>query len=139
MEETPNAYRGDKPTVINVRSVACENKFFRKEIWTGEHLQITVMSIPVGGEVGLEQHTENDQLLGVGYGVASVYAGETKAGVRFIGNANPDCLIAIPTGTWHNVLNEGNTPLKLYSVYAPPHHPKGTVHITKFDSDLSDY
>ena len=139
MEEISNVNAGDKPALINIRNAACENKYFRKEIWTGEHLQITVMSLPVGGEVGLEQHNENDQMLGVEYGVASVYAGQTKAGVRFLGNVNPDYVIVIPAGTWHNVINEGTTPLKLYSVYAPPHHPKGTVHKTKFESDLSDY
>ena len=97
------------------------------------------MSIPVGGEVGLEIHNEDDQILGITFGVASVYTGETKAGIKFLGNVNPNYLIVIPAGTWHNVINEGRTPLKLFSVYAPPHHPKGTIHATKFDSDLADY
>ena len=139
VEELSTVNKGDKPTLINAQKETCENNYFRKEVWTGEHLQITVMSIPVGGEVGLELHTENDQVLGVEYGIAAVYAGQTKAGVRFLGNVKKDYLIVVPAGTWHNVINEGNTPLKLFSVYAPPHHPKGTVHVTKFDSDLADY
>ena len=100
---------------------------------------MTVMSIPVGGEIGLELHTGNDQMIGIVYGVASVYMGETKQGVKFVGNVNPDYVVTVPAGTWHNVVNEGNYPLKVYSVYAPPHHPKGTIHKTKFDSDLADY
>ena len=139
MEEQNSVYSGDKPTLLNIRGLTRVNINFRTEIWTGEHLQLTVMSIPVGGEVGLEIHNENDQFIGVEYGVASVYFGETKQGVRFVGNVNPNYVIIIPAGTWHNIINEGNAPLKLYSVYAPPHHPKGTVHKTKFDSDLADY
>ena len=139
MEEQNVIPSGDKPTLLNLNNVARSNRFYRKEIWTGEYLQLTVMSIPVGGEVGLEMHNENDQMIGVEYGVASVYAGATKQGVKFMGNVNSDYAIFIPAGTWHNIINDGNVPLKLYSVYAPPHHPKGTVHKTKFDSDLADY
>jgi len=130
---------GDKPLLINIHNAANTNIFYRKEIWTGEYLQVTVMSIPAGGEIGLELHEDFDQLLKIENGLAAVYMGETKQGVRFVGNANSDYAILIPAGTWHNVINEQDTPLKLFSVYAPPHHPKGTVHKTKFDSDLADY
>lgn len=139
MEEKQIINSGDKGALINIRNVAGSNNYYRREVWTGEHLQLTVMSIPIGGEVGLELHNDNDQFLGVEYGVASVYMGQTKQSVRFIGDVNQDYVIIIPAGTWHNVINEGNHPLKIYSVYAPPHHPKGTVHKTKFDSDLADY
>ena len=139
MEEQNIINSGDKPTLLNLNNVARSNRFYRKEIWTGEYLQLTVMSIPIGGEVGLEIHNENDQMIGVEYGFSSVYTGATKQGVKFMGNVNSDYAIFIPAGTWHNIINDGNVPLKLYSVYAPPHHPKGTVHKTKFDSDLADY
>ena len=129
---------GDKGTLLNVHNATCANALYRKEIWTGQYLQLTVMSIPAGGEIGLELHEDTDQLLKVEYGLASVYMGDTKQGVKFVGHANPDYAILVPAGTWHNVINEQNTPLKLFSVYAPPHHPKGTVHKTKFDSDLAD-
>lgn len=139
MEEQNYVNSGDNPTLINISNITRMNKYYRKEIWTGEYLQLTVMSIPVGGEVGLEIHNGNDQFIGVEYGVAAVYAGATKQGIKFIGNVNSDHVVIIPAGTWHNIVNEGNVPLKLYSVYAPPHHPKGTIHRTKFDSDLADY
>ena len=139
MDEIKTINSGDRAALVNINDIACANRFYRQEIWTGEHLQVTVMSIPIGGEVGLEMHGENDQLISVEYGVAAIFMGDSKQGVRFVGNANSDYVLLVPAGTWHNVINAGSTPLKLFSVYAPPHHPKGTVHKTKFDSDLSDY
>lgn len=130
---------GDKGTILNLHTVACNNQFYRKEIWTGENLQVTIMSIPIGGEIGLEMHENFDQLLYVEYGLAAVYMGPNKQGVRLVGNVSPTCAVLIPAGTYHNVINDHDVPLKLFSVYAPPHHPKGTTHKTKFDSDLADY
>ena len=124
--------------VINIHKETCANNNFRKEIWTGEYLQITVMSIPAGGEIGLEIHEGLDQFLRIEYGVGSVFMGKTKKCVKFMGNVNSDYAIAIPAGTWHNLVNNGNCPLKLYSIYAPPKHPIGTVHKTKLDSDLAE-
>ena len=125
--------------LLNITKLACTNPYYRQEIWTGDNMQLTVMSIPAGGEVGLEMHPDFDQMLRVEHGVASVYMGATKQSVRFVGRADTDYAIAIPAGTWHNVVNDQRCPLKLSSVYAPPHHPVGTVHRTKFDSDLADY
>ena len=130
---------GDVSTVINIHNKVCCNNFFRKEIWTGEHLQVTVMSVPPGGEIGLEMHENLDQFIRIEYGMASVYMGKTKQGVKFAGNANCEYAIIIPAGTWHNVINEQNVPLKVYSIYAPPQHPVGTIHKTKFEADLADY
>lgn len=124
--------------IINLHKEACLNNNFRKEIITGEYMQITVMSIPAGGEIGLEIHDNLDQLLKIEYGIASVYAGNTKQNVKFIGNANQNYGIFIPAGTYHNVLNEQNVPLKLFSTYAPPKHPIGTTHKTKFEADLEE-
>ena len=139
MDANKTINTGDKGALININDIARVNRFYRQEIWTGEHLQVTVMSIPVGGEIGLEMHGENDQLICIEYGVAAIYLGDSKQGVRFVGNANSDYVLLVPAWTWHNVINVGNAPLKIFSVYAPPHHPKGTVHKTKFDSDLADY
>ena len=133
-----NSDLGNQPAVVNIdKETKCNNNY-RKSIWTGEHLQVTVMSIIPGGEIGLEIHENLDQFLRVEYGVASVYMGKTKPDVKFLGNANDNYAIIIPAGTWHNIINEQNIPLKMYSVYAPPKHPIGTVHKTKFDSDLAE-
>ena len=126
-------------TTINIHKDVCSNNYFRKEIWTGEHLQITVMSIPVGGEIGLEMHDNLDQFIRVEYGMGSVYMGKSKQDVKFVGCVNPDYAILIPAGTWHNIINSQSVPLKVYSIYAPPNHPVGTIHKTKFDSDLAEY
>ena len=125
--------------IINVKHLTSFNNCFRKEVWTGDHAQITIMSIPSGGEIGLEIHDNLDQILVIEYGVGSVYMGKTKNSVAFRGCANNECAIIIPAGTYHNVINEQPFPLKLFSVYAPPKHPVGTIHKTKFDSDLEDY
>ena len=129
---------GEEPAIINIEKETKMNNFFRRTIWTGKHLQVTVMSIPAGGEIGLEIHEDTDQFLRVEFGVGSVYMGKTKKDVKFIGDANSECSILIPAGTWHNVINTQKVPLKLYSIYAPPHHQIGTIHKTKFDSDLAD-
>ena len=128
---------GNQPALINVHKETCSNNYFRRAIWTGDYLQVTEMSIPAGGEIGLELHEDTDQFIRVEYGVASVYMGKTKQDVKFLGNANSNYAILVPAGTWHNILNEQNTPLKVYSIYAPPHHPIGTVHRTKFEADLA--
>ena len=130
--------QGGVPEILDIHKQTLLNNNYRKAIWTGEHLQVTLMSIPPGGEIGLEIHSNTDQFLKVEYGIASVYMGKTKQDIKFVGKANPFCSILIPSGTYHNVINEQNTPLKLDSIYAPPHHPIGTIHKTKFDADIAE-
>ena len=139
LEVKDNKDLGPKPSIINIRNEALTNDNFRTAIWSGEHLQVTVMSIPVGGEIGLEMHDNLDQFIKVESGCAKVYVGKTKQDVKFAGNVNANCAIVVPHGTWHNIINACGCPLKLYSIYAPPQHPFGTVHKTKLDSDLSEH
>lgn len=129
---------GAKPQLINIHNEVLNNTNFRTTIWTGEHLQVTVMCIPVGGEVGLERHEDVDQLLQIESGFASVYMGKTKQSMTCFGIADQSSAIIVPQKTWHNIINVGRIPLKLYSVYAPPEHPFGTIHKTKLDSDLDE-
>ena len=128
---------GAKPGVINIHKETQCNQNFRTTIWTGEYLQVTVMSIPVGGEIGLEFHEDVEQILQIESGMARVYMGKCKHEVQCFGLADKSSLIIIPTKTWHNIINAGRTPLKLYSIYAPTQHPFGTIHKTKLDSDLA--
>ena len=127
-----------KPALIDVRKETQSNPYFRKVLWTGEYLQVTVMSIPVGGEIGLEMHDDLDQFIKVESGCAHVYIGDTKQTVKFMGKINADYAILIPAGVWHNVMNACSCSLKVYSVYAPPKHPCGRIHKTKMDSDLAE-
>ena len=129
---------GGEPQVLPIRKQVCTNSNFRTAVWTGSNLQITVMCIPVGGEIGLEYHEDVEQLIQIESGYARVYMGKTKHDVKCLGLADNGSLIVIPAKTWHNILNVGRTPLKLYSVYAPVQHPFGTVHTTKLDADLAE-
>ena len=131
-------HQGEQSNIINIRNETLCNQNFRKEIWTGAGLQITVMSIPVGGEIGLELHDNLDQFIKVESGCADVYMGQSKQCVKFIGKINANYAVVVPSGMWHNILNVGACPLKVYSVYAPPKHPIGTLHKTKLDADLSE-
>ena len=137
-ETETNKDLGAKPAVINIHHEAICNQNFRTAIWTGKDLQITVMSIPVGGEIGLEMHDNLDQFIRVESGCANVYMGCSKQCVKFVGKINSDYGIVVPAGTWHNVINACSCPLKVYSIYAPTKHPFGTIHETKLDSDLAE-
>jgi mannose-6-phosphate isomerase-like protein (cupin superfamily) len=122
---------GRKPFVVNINEAAKHNNTYRTALWTGNHLQVTLMSINVGEDIGLEIHPHIDQFLRVEQGQGVVQMGNRKDHLNFVQKVHDDFAIMIPAGTWHNVTNTGNTPLKLYSIYAPPQHPFGTVHLTK--------
>ena len=126
------------PTIIDMHRKTLMNTNYRTTLWTGKHMQITVMSIPAGGEIGLELHNDVDQFLRIEFGIASVYIGNTKQEVKLVGKANSNHAIIIPAGTWHNIVNHQNRPLKLYSIYAPPKHKPNTTQKTKLDADLEE-
>lgn len=125
---------GPEPFVVNINEAAKQNNTYRTALWTGKHLQVTLMSINVGEDIGLEIHPNVDQFLRIEQGQGIVQMGKSKDNLNFQRNAYDDFAIMIPAGTWHNVTNTGNIPLKLYSIYAPPNHPFGTVHVTKADA-----
>ena len=124
---------GPKPFVINIEKATEENNTFRTALWTGKYLQLTLMSVDVNDDIGLEVHNDLDQFIRVEKGKAFVMMGDKKDKMDFKRRVSEDCVILIPAGKWHNVINTGCTPLKLYSIYAPPAHPHGTVHRTKED------
>lgn len=126
---------GPEPAVVNIdRAVRC-NSTFRSALWTGSHLQVTVMCIPVGGEIGLEIHGMTDQFLRIESGCALVKMGDKPDALTKQHRADGSTAVLVPAGTWHNILNVGSVPLKLYSVYAPPQHPYGTVHLTRREAE----
>ncbi|WP_315119899.1 cupin domain-containing protein [uncultured Clostridium sp.] len=129
---------GPEPFVVNISEATKENNNFRTALWTGKHLQLTLMSIKPGEDVGLEIHPDTDQFLRVEEGQGIVKMGDTKCNLNFQKNVCDDFAILIPAGKWHNIINTGNKPLKLYSIYAPPHHPHGTVHKTKADAEAAE-
>jgi mannose-6-phosphate isomerase-like protein (cupin superfamily) len=108
------------------------NEAFRREVVTGEHSQVVVMTIPPGGEIGEEVHDGVDQVLVFVEGDGeAIVAGETSP-------VGPDSLAFVPAGTRHNFRNTGSTALRLFTVYAPPEHAAGTVHQTKAEADAAE-
>lgn len=122
---------GPKPLVVNIDQAAKQNTNYRTALWTGKHFQVTVMSIPVGEDIGLEVHPGTDQFIRIEEGQGLVQMGDRQDRLDFEEMAYADYAIMIPAGKWHNVTNTGDTPLKVYVIYAPPQHPRGTVHETK--------
>ena len=129
---------GPVPFAANMEQASRHNHNFRTAVWTGNHLQLTVMCIPLRGEIGLELHPDTDQLIRVEEGQASVRMGKSRDQMTFRRCLSAGDAVLIPCGTWHNVVNTGNRPLKLSSVYAPPQHPKGTIHRTKADAEQAE-
>jgi len=113
----------------NIEEVTLANNNFRQVLFTGTHLQLVVMSLLPGEEIGEEIHETVDQFFRVEQGQAKfvVNGEETIIG--------PEEVFIVPAGARHNVVSVGEQPLKLYTIYAPPNHPEGTVHITKAEAD----
>lgn len=130
---------GPAPFVVNIEKAALQNPYFRNTLWTGDHLQLTLMSIPVGGEIGLENHAFVDQFLRIEAGTGLVKMGDTESCLNYQCRVSDGYAVIIPAGTWHNLVNTGNRPIKLYSIYAPPQHPHGTVHKTKLIADAAEH
>lgn len=129
---------GPEPFVINIEEVTKQNNNFRIALWTGEYLQLTLMSIPVGESIGLEIHPNLDQFVRIEEGQGLVMMGDNKDNLDFQRRVFDDYAFIIPAGKWHNLINTGNTPIKLYSIYAPPEHPYGTIHRTKKDAEAAE-
>ena len=118
--------------ILDVATVARQNEDFRREVLTGAHSQLVVMTIPLGGEVGEEVHEGIDQILLFVEGEAeAVLDGERSS----VGRGD---LVFVKAGTRHNFINRGDGPLRLATVYAPPEHEPGTVHATKQEADEAE-
>ena len=135
----PSRDCGPEPFVTNLEQAVRQNSTFRTVLWTGTHLQLTMMCIRVGDDIGLESHPKLDQFLRIEQGQGMVRMGCSKTKLDFERRVCAGSAILIPAGTWHNLINTGNVPLKLYSIYAPPQHPRGTVHQTKADAERAEY
>ena len=129
---------GPEPYVVNINEATKQNANFRTALWTGTHLQLTLMSLNPKEDIGLEMHPDVDQFLRIEEGHGLVMMGNNPNYLYFQEQVADDYVILIPAGTWHNVINIGCTPLKVYSIYAPPNHPHGTVHRTKEDAERAE-
>lgn len=125
---------GPMPFAIDIEKATLLNNTFRTALWTGKYLQLTLMSINPGEDIGLEIHPDLDQFIRIEEGEGIVKMGDSKDNLDFQKRVYDDYIFIIPAGKWHNLINTGNRPIKLYSIYAPPQHPHGTVHKTKADA-----
>jgi mannose-6-phosphate isomerase-like protein (cupin superfamily) len=135
-EEKAKDY-GKQPWVVDIEDLTEKNDHFRTAKWTGKNLQMTVMSVKPRGEIGLEKHDKGDQFIRVEKGEARVLMGKSKDKMTFDKRVSDDWAIFIPEGFWHNIINEGDKPLKVYVIYAPPEHPAGTLHKTFEESEAA--
>ncbi|HVM18796.1 MAG TPA: cupin domain-containing protein [Egibacteraceae bacterium] len=124
--------------VGDIEQTTLDNSTFRTVVYTGEQMQLTVMRLAPGEEIGLEAHPGLDQFIRVESGQAEVRLGKAKDEPDEVHPLQPDWAVIVRAGTWHNVVNTGDEELKLYSLYAPPEHPDGTVHRTKAEADAAE-
>ena len=132
---TGNVDNDKKPYIIDIEKETLENTNFRTTIWTGNKLQLTVMEIPVGGDIGLEVHNESDQFIRIEQGEGLCQMGPAEDDLSFEQKIGEDEAVFVPLGLWHNITNRGSVPLKLYPLYASPDHVPGTVHGTQEDAE----
>jgi mannose-6-phosphate isomerase-like protein (cupin superfamily) len=121
---------GPQPQSFDIERATRENEDYRSVAWSGRYLQVTLMSIPVGGDIGLEAHPETDQFLRLDAGTGRVQMGATKDSLTFDREVADGWCVLVPAGTWHNITNTGTSPLQVYAVYAPAHHRPGKVQET---------
>ena len=134
------ADNGPAPFVTDIEAATKGNSTFRTTVWTGRHLQLTVMCLQPEEEIGLEMHPALDQFLRIEAGTGRVVMGETRdEEPSFRREVADDDVVLVPAGWWHNVINTGREPLRLYSVYGPPEHEPGTVHLTKAEADAAEH
>lgn len=121
-----------KGFIDDIESLTLGNADFRRVVYTGREMQLVLMTIPPGGEIGEEVHDDRDQFFRIegGQGEVLIDGTWTKVG--------SDWAIVVPSGARHNVRNTGNEPLKLYTIYAPPEHADGTVQRSRADAERSD-
>jgi len=118
----------------NIEKDTEKNKYFRKVLFTGPHLQLVVMCLQGGEEIGNEIHETVDQFFRIEEGEAKFVLNDKEEHVLGNGGA-----AVVPAGTWHNVINTSkNKPLKLYTVYTPPQHADGTIHKTKAEAEAAE-
>ena len=117
-----------KGYVANIEKLSLENNNFRRVLYTDKNSQLVLMSLTVGEEIGVEIH-DVDQFLRVEKGTGSAILNDIPHAIT------DGSVIIVPAGTKHNVINTGSDSMKLYTLYMPPHHRDGVVHVTKADAE----
>jgi mannose-6-phosphate isomerase-like protein (cupin superfamily) len=121
---------GPEPQSFDIERATKENSDYRSVAWSGRYLQVTLMSIPVGSDIGLEAHPQTDQFLRLDAGQGLVQMGTAKDKLTFEKEVSNGWCVLVPAGTWHNITNTGTTPMQVYTIYAPAHHAPDKVQVT---------
>jgi mannose-6-phosphate isomerase-like protein (cupin superfamily) len=129
---------GPRPQAFDLERATLGNDTYRTVAWSGRYLQLTLMSIPVGEDIGLEVHPETDQFLRLDAGRGRLQMGPAKDRLDFDQEVTDGWAVLVPAGTWHNVTNIGDEPMRLYAVYAPVHHEAGKIHATAADAEADE-
>jgi mannose-6-phosphate isomerase-like protein (cupin superfamily) len=130
---------GPQPQSFDIERATKANTHYRSVAWSGRYLQVTLMSIPVGGDIGLEQHPQTDQFLRLDAGSGRVQMGVAKDQLSFEQDVSNGWCVLVPAGTWHNITNIGATPMQVYAIYAPAHHTPGKVQSTAAVADADEH
>ena len=129
---------GPRPNAFDIETATRDNENYRTVAWTGTYLQVTLMSIPVGESIGLEVHPDTDQFLRLDAGRGRCVMGPAKDQLDFEQEVSDGWSIQVPAGSWHDVVNTGDEPLRLYAVYAPVHHAPGIVQRSSADAERDE-
>lgn len=121
---------GKNPWVLDIEDATLSNSNYRHVQWTGEYMQMVLMSLKPGETIDLEMHEEIDQFIRIEQGEARVLIGESSDNPSFDKLVSDDWAVFIPAGYWHEVRNTGSTDLKIYTIYSPAEHPAGTLNGT---------
>lgn len=125
--------------VGSIEGTAGDNSFFRHVLFTAKNLQLVVMTLQPGEEIGVEMHDHLEQFIRVESGRAAVTMGPSRDEVTQKEDLEAGFAVVVPGGTWHNVVNMGEGELKLSTIYAPPQHPDGTIHRTRAEAVASEH
>lgn len=129
---------GPEPHAFDIEAATVANENYRSVVWTGKYLQITLMSIPVGESIGLEVHPQTDQFLRLEAGTGRCVMGPAQDQLDFEQEVEDDWSVQVPAGMWHDIINTGSEPMKLYAIYAPVHHGSGVVQATAADAERDE-
>jgi len=120
-----------KGFVDDIESMTEDNSDFRRVLYTGRKLQLVLMSLGPGEDIGEEVHPDTDQFFRIEKGEGEVWIDGRRTSIK------GDMGIVVPAGARHNVKNTGDKPMKLYTLYGPPEHEDGTVQRTKAEAMAS--
>lgn len=121
-----------KGFAADIEELTEDNSDFRRVLYTGKNLQLVLMAIQPGEEIGKETHADGDQFFRVEKGKGEVWIDGQRSKIK------SDDAIIVPAGAHHNIVNTGDKPLRLYTIYAPPAHRDGIVRVTKADADAEE-